>query len=272
MLWLIANGSIAERLEFLPPVYSTAKRVRYNPSMSLADRRRAIRHLLDSQKSADARATYYAFHHPDKRTSLITHLPNTARATGYICLSRTGLDLFRPLMTMRLPTGDMLATLDLIYSALPVGASVLMSASMHDMPMIRATFDIERESVTHVLALDRGRYEPIINVLVTSEGERNGLPRMVIRRDGETVASANVNWRSEKFAEINVTTSPKHRRQGWGRSVVAGLCGRLLESGVRPIYVVSAENRASIKLAESVGFIDTGARSVFLEATLKPRP
>ena len=240
--------------------------------MSLADRRCAIQHLLDPQKSADARASYYALHHPEKRTTLITHPLEGKRSTGYICLSRTGLDLFRPLMTMRLPANDMLATLDLIYTALPVGASVLMSAKMRDMPMIRATFDIERESMTHVLALDRGRYEPIINVLVTTEGARNGLPRMVIRRDGETVASANINWRSSKFAEINVTTSPRHRRQGWGRSVVAGLCGRLLEQGIRPIYVVSAENRASINLAESVGFIDTGARSVFLEATLKPRP
>ncbi|MGB1250332.1 MAG: GNAT family N-acetyltransferase [Candidatus Promineifilaceae bacterium] len=238
----------------------------------LTDRRRAIRHLLDPQKSADARASYYALHHPENRTTLIPYPPEGARATGYICLSRTGLDLFRPLMTMRLPQGDMLGSLELIHTALPVGASVLMSANKRDLPIVRATFQIEREQMTHVLALDRGRFEPIVNVLTTIAKGANGLPRVVVRKNGETLASASVNWRSAAYAEINVTTSSQQRRRGLGRSVVAGLCEQLLQKGIRPIYVVSAENHASIKLAESVGFIDTGARLAFLEATLLRRP
>ena len=240
--------------------------------MPLADRRRAIRHLLDPQKSADARASHYAFDHADNRTTLITYPTHTARATGYVCLSRTGLDLFRPLMTMRLPEGDMMGGIELIYSALPVGASVLMSVGIRDLPIIRAVFQIEREQMTSVMALDRGRFEPIANVLTTSEKGPNGTPRVVIRHNGDTMASANVNWRSARFAEINVTTTPSQRRKGWGRSVVAGLSEQLLQQGIRPIYVVSAENQASISLAQSVGFVDTGARFAFLEATLQRRP
>ena len=36
-----------------------------------------------------------------------------------------------------------------------------------------------------------------------------------------------------------------------------------------PLYVVSEENAASIQLAESVGFRDSGARELFLQATLR---
>ena len=35
------------------------------------------------------------------------------------------------------------------------------------------------------------------------------------------------------------------------------------------LYVVSEENAASIQLAESVGFRDSGARELFLQATLR---
>lgn len=239
--------------------------------MSLTDRRNAMRHLLDEQNSADARAAYYAFNHPENRSTLVTYLPNTARARGYVCLSRTGLDLFRPLVTLRLPLGDMLATADLIYSALPVGAPVLMSVPENHLPVIKGLFNIERETLTSILALDRGRFQPVINVLVTSETGSNGLLRYVIRRDGETVASASVNWQSRRFAEIGVETRLDQRRQGWGRSVVAALCQHLLEQGKRPLYVVASNNAASIQLAESVGFINTGNHLAFLEASLQQK-
>lgn len=240
--------------------------------MSLSDRRSAIRHLVDDQNSADARATYYAFNHPENRTTLMTYLPDTARARGYVCLSRTGLDLFRPLVTMRLPLADMTATAELLYSALPVGAPILMSVPENHLPVVKGLFHIEQETLTSVLALDRGRFQPVINVLVTSETGANSLPRYVIRRDGETVASASVNWQSRHFAEIGVETRLDQRRQGWGRSVVAGLCQHLLEQGKRPLYVVASNNTPSIQLAESVGFVNTGNRLVFLEASLQPKP
>ena len=65
-----------------------------------------IRPLLDEIKPADALASYYAFYHPDQKTSLILYPPAATVAQGYIALSRTGMDLFRPLLTMRLPLDD----------------------------------------------------------------------------------------------------------------------------------------------------------------------
>jgi predicted GNAT family acetyltransferase len=53
--------------------------------------------------------------------------------------------------------------------------------------------------------------------------------------------------------------------------VVAALCGYLIDAGRTPLYVVAEDNTASIQLAESVGFSDTGTRDVMLQAALKER-
>lgn len=50
-----------------------------------------------------------------------------------------------------------------------------------------------------------------------------------------------------------VFTSPAHRRRGFGRRVVATAVSTLLERGKTPRYQVVETNRASLKLAESLG-------------------
>ena len=239
---------------------------------TLNSQRRAISHLLDRTRVSDARAAYYALDHAENRTTLVTWPADTRRALGYICFSQTGLDLFRPLVTMQLPWGDMQASTNLVYSAMPPGASVLMSVPSLYAPLIDALFDSHRKTEMAFYALDRGRHEPIINVLVTQGQGANGLPRFAIRNDGVSAASANVNWMAGRWAEIGVETNAGYRRQGYGRSVVAALSEHLLQQGKTPIYVVSAENQASIQLAESAGFVDTGYREFFLEAELRPNP
>ena len=66
----------------------------------LAADRRAIRALLDEHSPSDAAASYYAFYHPDRQTQLLPYPAGAERAQGYVALSRTGLDLFRPLLTL----------------------------------------------------------------------------------------------------------------------------------------------------------------------------
>ena len=63
--------------------------------ITLASSRRAISHLLDHRRPADGRAAYYAFDHADERTTILPCPAETKRAKGYVCFSRTGLDLFR---------------------------------------------------------------------------------------------------------------------------------------------------------------------------------
>ena len=81
--------------------------------MTLAQKRRAIRALLNENRPADAQAAYYAFHHPEDKTNLVTYQDANDSVTGYVCLSRTGIDLFRPLVTLRLPLTSDGISLDL---------------------------------------------------------------------------------------------------------------------------------------------------------------
>ena len=94
---------------------------------NLSESRQAIRRLLDERLPADAIASYYAFYHPDHKTQLVTYPVGTGQVTGYVALSRTGMDLFRPLVTMRLPIADLEASADLIYQAMVPGSAVIIS-------------------------------------------------------------------------------------------------------------------------------------------------
>jgi GNAT superfamily N-acetyltransferase len=238
--------------------------------MDIVAQRRAIRPLLDEKSTADALASYYAFYHPDGKTSLVVHPPGANVAQGYLALSRTGLDLFRPLVTLRLPLTDHEGSAELVGTALPADAPVLLYAPIDHGPLLHAFFDVQTEEKLRVLVLDRGRYQPVINVLVTQEKTPSGLPRFVIRSSQDrdrVVAAASANWQTPFFAEISAYTEADQRRQGWGRSVVAALCQYLLDNGRTPLYAVGEENQPSLLLAESSGFVDIGLRRLFLQAT-----
>jgi len=246
----------------------------------LQDKRRAIRLLLREREAADAMAVYYAFYHPDEKTTLVVPPATDGRgADGYVALSRTGIDLFRPLVTMRLPTdrdpGAMQPAVDLLRLALGSGQPAIISAPDRYLPLLRALFDVQSEERLRLYALEARRFEPTINVLVTRSAGPGNLPRFTIRSSQsgveEVVASASLNWQSPQFGEIAVSTRAQFRRQGWGRSVVAALSQHLLDSGRTPLYVVADDNEASIQLAQSVGYTDTGVREVLLQAARKSR-
>jgi ribosomal protein S18 acetylase RimI-like enzyme len=241
----------------------------------LAASRRAVRHLLDEHHPADAAASYYTFYHPEAQTQLLPYPAGEPRAQGYVALSRTGLDLFRPLMTLRLPIQDMAASTEVIYQTLVPGTAVILLAPAAYLPLLQALFEIHSEEQLDVLVLDRARFEPIINVLVSSTTGPNGLPRFVIRsssREQEVVAASGINWQTPYFAEISVNTAPSQQRQGWGKSVVAAMVHYLLENGRTPLYSVAPQNTASQQLARSIGFASSGISKVMLQGILKPRP
>jgi hypothetical protein len=251
----------------------------------LDDKRQAIRHLLDENKPADAAAYYYAFNHSEYKTRLHIYPDGSLRASSYICLAQTGIDLFRPLVTLRLPEStsaagiDFEASLELIYGAIPEGMGVILNGPTEYSPLLNSLFEIQKEEQLKLLVLDRGRFQPIINVLVTESDSYNGLPRYIVRKSvddqsankGDILASAGLNWQSSRFAEVFVHTKAANRRLGLGRSVAAAMVQHVLDSGRRPVYAANAENYASIQLAESIGFVDMGISKLLIEATLKPR-
>lgn len=240
--------------------------------MNLPAQRQAIQALLGAHNPADAHAAYYALYHPDNRTQLVTYPAGVSPATGYLCLSRTGIDLFRPLATLRLPANDPAGTFDLLYTALMPGQSLFLHIPQAYYPLLNAFFDFQTVQNLALYRLDSQQFEPIINVLVSRNDSPDKLPRFIIRdNNGQIGASAGVNWLSPHFADISVHTQPQHRQRGWGRSVVSALVHYLRDSGRIPLYAVHEQNEPSRNLAESLSFTDTGHRQLFLEATLRER-
>lgn len=242
-----------------------------NPN-PLHTQRPLIRRLLNEQSPADAEAAYFAFYHPDQRTRLFLHPANSREATGYLAVCQTGMDLFRPYVTLRLPPQDLEGSVSLIYSALQPGTAVILHCLAADYPLIQTVFDIQSEETMRTLILMPEAFKPLISVLVTHEQTANDLPRFLIRQHETVIASAGVNWQSPHYAEIAVYAHPDHRRQGLGKSVVGTLVRELLANGRYPIYKVAADNAPSLQLAQSLGFEDTLSRSILIQATLKPKP
>jgi ribosomal protein S18 acetylase RimI-like enzyme len=246
--------------------------------MTLAEKRRAIRPLLHEHDPVDAISAYYAYYHDDNKTNLVLFPEESMPKRGYLCFSRTGIDLFRPLVTMRLPDGPVEAA-NLFYGAMPEGTDIFISAPEEYLPILGALFEIQKEEHLKIYKLASGRFKPIINVLISREDSPDGRVGFVIREssqnlarsESQVVASAWLNWQSPRFAEISVRTQSAFRRQGLGRSVVAAAAQYILENGRTPLYAVSENNQASIQLAESLGFAFTGAKEVLLEARLRPR-
>lgn len=242
--------------------------------MTLAEQRHALDHLINTRKPGDALAAYYAFHHADNRTQLVTFPAGQSPATGYIAISRTGMDLFRPLVTMRFPAGDYKTAIDLIHTAFMPGANMFIHTSPDYMPIIRALFEVQNEQLLRLYELAPGRFQSVINVLVTQSENPAGLPRYQIRdqANDETAAWASLNWQSPTYADILVETAPRYRQRGYGQSVLASLAQRILNTKRIPLYAVTEQNRSSIRLAQRTGFTDTGVRQILLEATLRAKP
>ncbi len=235
---------------------------------SLIRKRQAIQALLDPHKPADGLASYYALHHSDRRTTLLVHRDQNGQADGFLALSRTGMDLFRPLLSLRAENENVAA--ELLESALPPEAAVIIAVPLALRPLVEAFFVVSSETVASIYQLRPGTFRPIINVLVTRAPTPGGDPRFVVRGQsfdrgaqalGPALATAGVNWRSPDFADIYVKVEPQARGRDLGKSVVSALCTWLLEKGAVPLYTVAADNQASARLAASLGFTNTGSQA-----------
>lgn len=220
--------------------------------------------LLDPHSPADALGVYYALHHPPERTTLVTASETGGRVTGFLVRARTSLDLFRPLVTLR--AQDETTATALLREGLPVGQPVYLTVPLALGPWMNKHLSISDAEVHRLYRLRAERHQPSLNVLTLTSRDASGGPRCEIRPSGELGAVAGVNWQSPEYAEIYVYTDPAARGRGWGKSVVATLAGLVLKSGRTPLYVVAESNDYSIRLAEAVGFEDTGFREYVAQA------
>lgn len=231
---------------------------------AIADQRSLIQPLLDESSPADAFTAYYTLHHDPRRTAIFLHYDSNHRIDGFLARAQTGLDLFRPVVVLRAERAqraqpEQIAS-DLFESGLSPNRPYYMVAPASLRDIVDRHLQVTDAEELCIYRLDPGLFSPQINVLVVSNPTPDGSPRYEISAQGAVQAMAGVNWRSPRFAEVYVYTESAARGRGWGKAVVASLVSELLRNRLVPLYVVNKQNAASVNLATSVGFVDTGAR------------
>jgi hypothetical protein len=233
----------------------------------LNEKRRALRPLLSSHDPADALASYYALWHDPKRTQLTISLDTQGRGDGFIVTCQTGADLFRPLVTLR--AADSEAVGRLLREALVPNRAYQVIAPVTLASAVREHLDFQQSRLLSIYRLDPVQFHPIVNVLVQRVTGADGTPRFQIESQGQVVATSGTNWRSPTFAEVFVYVRPSGRHRGWGKSVVSACTASLLEARLSPLYLAEKENEISVRIAEGLGYVDTGRREFVAEGRLK---
>lgn len=76
-----------------------------------------------------------------------------------------------------------------------------------------------------------------------------------LRRDGRLVGMAGERFRLPDHTEISaVAVDPPRRGQGYGRALTTALASAIRRAGKIPLLHVFADNKAALKLYESIGF------------------
>jgi RimJ/RimL family protein N-acetyltransferase len=232
----------------------------------LKEKRRAIRPLLRAGDPADAQASYYALWHDPRRTRLTVHYDAQQRADGFAAVCQTGADLFRPLVVVR--AEEPAVTRALLRSVLDPRRVYQVIVPLALASAVREVMDLSRSNLSRVYRLDAGRFQPIINVLVQRVESLEGVARFQIESQGQVMAMSGMNWRSPDYGEVFVYVHPRGRGRGWGKSVVSACTVYLLEERLRPLYMVDEKNDASVRIAEGLGYVDTGQRDFVGEGQL----
>jgi ribosomal protein S18 acetylase RimI-like enzyme len=237
-------------------------------SVNLDQLRAVVRPMLDERSAADALAAYYALYHSPDRTDLFVYPSEAAtglvRPRGFLVRARTGMDLFRPLVTAHIHDDE---TASALYEqGLIPGRPAYLTVPEDGARWANKYLEISDAELHRIYRFMPEKYESEINVLVVTSTGTDGLLRCEIRAGDRAGAVAGINWQSPRYAEIYVYTEPAMRGRGWGKSVVRCLVSMILKSGRTPLYVVSESNEYSIRLAEAVGFEDVGRREYVAQA------
>ncbi|HSJ59414.1 MAG TPA: GNAT family N-acetyltransferase [Anaerolineae bacterium] len=236
-----------------------------NELNELNEKRREVRRLLSPADPADALASYYALWHDPRRTQIRLHRDAQGRTDGFMVVAQTGADLFRPLVVLRAPGED--AAIELMRGMLTPNRPYQVIVPVTMASAVRRALTITSSRLTYVYRLDPSRFEPVINVLVRrvdppgdASSPGRGNYRFEIESQGQVMAMSGTNWRSPDFSEVFVYVHPRGRGRGWGRSVVSACSNALLEERLRPLYMAEEGNTASQRIAEALGYVDTGMR------------
>ncbi|BCX02962.1 MAG: hypothetical protein KatS3mg053_0900 [Candidatus Roseilinea sp.] len=222
---------------------------------------RALAAQLLNPGPADALTWYFALEHDPRRTRLHVRTNAHGRPLAFVAVCQTGLDLFRPLVVMR--GDDSGALQQALRDALQPNRQYLFNAPPSARPDLEAVCQLHGETINLIYALSAANFKPVVNILVQTSKTPEGMLRAVIpARDGSNVAEAGTTWISSRYAEVFVHVVEGARGRGLGKSVVSTISAQVLEMGRTPLYVVGQANAASVRLAERLGYHDTGAREL----------
>jgi hypothetical protein len=225
--------------------------------------RAQIAHLRLQNAPATAKLRYYLFEHDPKRTKLNVEMTDKSKAITAVC--QTGADLFRPLVMVYSDetniSDDAISTT--LQQALAPRRQYLFSIQPSSRSAVESTATIYSPVIGLVYSLSDLYFKPVTNLLTTLSQSPDGKPRATIRsRDDRVVAEAGVNWMSVSYAEIYVNVVEGARNRGLGKSVVSALSNKILELRRVPLMTVAQDNDISRRLAERLGYSDTGAREL----------
>jgi hypothetical protein len=232
--------------------------------------RESLRSLLEIHRPGDAMISYYALEHPASKTKIWVYRSPEGRKDGFLIRAQTGQDLFRPLITLRAPGSASAA--GLLQAAFPSPAPAIFSIPESLGLWVLPLLAVEHPTRVLLYRLNPARLEPVVNVLVTRASSPDGLPRYEIRNEERLLAAAGVNWQSSEWAEIFVQTDPAVRERGYGKSVCAALCRDLLERKKDILYSLEEDNLSSLRLAQGLGFEDTGEREIICNGSVLGSP
>jgi RimJ/RimL family protein N-acetyltransferase len=231
---------------------------------SLRLKARTVLHLSDP---ADALYVYYALYHEAERTQLAIHTDEAGLADGFVAICQTGQRLFQPTVALRARAADV--AIELLRQALTPGRPYYVITTPDLEESVTEVLNVEQSETNRIYKIELFHFKSVINVMVVTEEGLGGLPRFVIRSQDEIVAEAGMNWASPHFVEVYVHTEQAARERGWGRAVLTACTTWAIHSARQPLYVVNSENRASVALADAVGYVDTGTREFSAEGVCK---
>jgi hypothetical protein len=219
--------------------------------------RASIKPLL-SDRPADAVTSYFALEHDPRRTKIFARADAHRRVIAFVAVCQTGLDLFRPLVVMR--GDDTLALQDALRESLAPRRQYLFNAPPALKPDLEQVASLNGDSLNAIYTLDAADFKPVVNILVQTSCTPDGLLRASVRaRDGSNAAEAGTSWQSSKYAEVFVRVVEGARGRGLGKSVVSAVSASVIKARRTPLYVAGTNNAASRRLAERLGYHDTGS-------------
>ena len=78
--------------------------------------------------------------------------------------------------------------------------------------------------------------------------------------EGRLVGLAHTNAVTTRYADIGVATRKEYRRRGFASAAGSTVARRIQERGLVPVWSAGEDNRASLRVAARLGFVEVSRR------------